>query len=145
MSTSPKEGSPAAIVSFTEKEERVLKLVWQCLKTMPEVDLEKLRVTCGFNTAKNTSNTWGTIKKKLQSMVTAEDDATETSVTKATPTKRKKAAVATDADGEVAATPSKKRKTPTKKKATKAPVEDAVEKEQSEEEGAVKKEAGDDE
>jgi hypothetical protein len=53
---------------FTEKEERVLKAAWFCLKTPPEVDMEKLKVAADFNTLKTASNTWGTIKKKLATL-----------------------------------------------------------------------------
>ena len=56
---------------FTEKEERVLKAAWHCLKAPPEVDLEKLRVAADFNTTKTASNTWGVIKKKLAAMAPA--------------------------------------------------------------------------
>ena len=74
MSTSPtKESSPAKADKpvFTEKEERVLKAAWHCLKAPPEVDLEKLRVAADFNTIKTASNTWGVIKKKLAAMAPA--------------------------------------------------------------------------
>jgi hypothetical protein len=53
---------------FTEKEEGVLKAAWFCLKTPPEVDMEKLKVAADFNTLKTASNTWGTIKKKLATL-----------------------------------------------------------------------------
>lgn len=74
---------------FTEREEALLKIAWNCLKTAPEVcyahamsqevtsltetsqiDYEKFQVAGGFNTMKTTQNTWGKIKKKL---VTAPD------------------------------------------------------------------------
>lgn len=42
----------APTVTFTEKEERVLKVVWQCLKTVPDVDIPKLTKVAGFNTEK---------------------------------------------------------------------------------------------
>jgi hypothetical protein len=47
---------------FTDKEERVLKAASHCLKSPPEIDIEKLRVAADFNTTKTASNTWGTIK-----------------------------------------------------------------------------------
>ena len=75
MSSSPtKDASPAKQATtaekpfFTEKEERVLKAAWHCLKSPPEIDIEKLRVAADFNTTKTASNTWGTIKKKLASL-----------------------------------------------------------------------------
>lgn len=71
MSTSPtKEASPvkADKALFTDKEERVLKAAWHCLKSPPEIDIEKLRVAAEFNTTKTTANTWGVIKKKLASL-----------------------------------------------------------------------------
>lgn len=74
MSTSPtKESSPAKAekVLFTEKEERVLKAAWHCLKSPPEVDIEKLKEAAGFNTTKTASNTWGVIKKKLATLAPA--------------------------------------------------------------------------
>jgi hypothetical protein len=74
MSSSPtKASSPAAKPQqptagdksiFTDKEERVLKAAWLCLKAPPEVDMEKLRVAADFNTL----NTWGLIKKKLATL-----------------------------------------------------------------------------
>jgi hypothetical protein len=77
MSTSPtKESSPSKTdkVVFTEKEERVLKAAWHCLKSPPEVDIEKLRVHADFNTTKTASNTWGVIKMKLASLAPAEGE-----------------------------------------------------------------------
>ena len=74
MSTSPtKESSPAKAdkALFTEKEERVLKAAWSCLKSPPEIDIEKLKDAAGFNTTKTTSNTWGVIKKKLATLAPA--------------------------------------------------------------------------
>ena len=60
---------------FTDKEERVLKAAWSCMKTgPPEIDLEKLTKLGGFNTQKTASNTWGVIKKKLLSMISKEDE-----------------------------------------------------------------------
>ncbi|KAI5193628.1 hypothetical protein E4T39_08864 [Aureobasidium subglaciale] len=54
------------IVTFTDKEELVLKAAWRCLKSgPPEVDMEKLTKAAGFNTLKTAANTWGVIKKKL--------------------------------------------------------------------------------
>lgn len=55
--------------AFTEKEERVLKVAWLCLKSgPPEVDIAKLVELGGFNTAKTAANTWGVIKKKLMTL-----------------------------------------------------------------------------
>ncbi|KAK1058829.1 hypothetical protein LTR33_013291 [Friedmanniomyces endolithicus] len=84
-----RDGSPASEVKssaakspekpvFTEKEERVLKVAWQCLKSgPPDVDVEKLAKAGGFNTTKTASNTWGTIKKKLLAMAPPETDEGE--------------------------------------------------------------------
>jgi hypothetical protein len=71
MSSSPnKESSPSKADKslFTEKEEKVLKAAWHCLKSPPEIDIEKLRVAAEFNTTKTASNTWGVIKKKLATL-----------------------------------------------------------------------------
>ena len=71
MSTSPtKEASPSKTEKsiFTEKEERTLKAAWHCLKTPPEIDIEKLKVAADFNTTKTAQNTWGVIKKKLATL-----------------------------------------------------------------------------
>jgi hypothetical protein len=81
-STPTKQPHPQASTEkslFTEKEERVLKAAWLCLKTPPEIDMEKLRVAADFNTLKTASNTWGMIKKKLATLAPlaaegAEDD-----------------------------------------------------------------------
>lgn len=77
MSAQDTSSSAAAKPSFTEKEERILKLAWQCLKSPPEIDIEKLREVGEFNTTKTASNTWGLIKKKLASIAPmAEGDGT---------------------------------------------------------------------
>lgn len=71
MSLSPtKEASPtkADKPTFTEKEERVLKAAWSCLKSPPEIDMEKLVIAAEFNTTKTAQNTWGVIKKKLKDL-----------------------------------------------------------------------------
>jgi hypothetical protein len=74
MSSPVKDTSPTKQVAaaekslFTEKEERVLKAAWLCLKTPPEIDIEKLKVAGDFNTVKTASNTWGMIKKKLATL-----------------------------------------------------------------------------
>lgn len=69
-STPPTTQAPKP--TFTEKELRVLQHAWSCLKSPPEIDLEKLRVAAGFNTPKTASNTWGVIKKKLAAMAAGE-------------------------------------------------------------------------
>lgn len=68
MSSPPSTPTPTPTSTkptFTDKELRVLQHAWSCLKSAPEIDLEKLRVAAGFNTAKTASNTWGVIKKKI--------------------------------------------------------------------------------
>ncbi|KAF4547941.1 Hypothetical protein D9617_33g038050 [Elsinoe fawcettii] len=118
--------SPGAAVEvkFTEKEERVLKVVWQCMKTVPEVDMKKLADAAGFNTEKTCSNTWGVIKKKLAQI------AEQNGVAVATPQKGKKGATpkkrGNGEDGE-GGSPPKKRKTPAKKSKAKTEDEDAAE------------------
>ncbi|KAI7532687.1 hypothetical protein KC331_g13459 [Hortaea werneckii] len=120
-----------AVPTFTEKEERVMKIAWTCLKSgPPDVDIAKLTKAAGFNTSKTAANTWGAIKKKLLSMAgdgeegAEAQDAPKTPKARATPKKRGKKA---DADGEADAeagagagaedgSPKKKqRKTPVKK------------------------------
>lgn len=57
------------VPTFTEKEDRVMKIAWTCLKSgPPDVDIAKLTKAAGFNTSKTAANTWGVIKKKLLSM-----------------------------------------------------------------------------
>jgi hypothetical protein len=78
MSSSPPKAASPEKPFFTEKEERVLKAAWHCLKSPPEIDIEKLVVAADFKTTKTASNTWGTIKKKLASLappVVVEGDA----------------------------------------------------------------------
>ncbi|KAK6437896.1 hypothetical protein LTR95_005902 [Oleoguttula sp. CCFEE 5521] len=97
--------SAAAKPLFTDKEEKVLKVAWSCLKSgPPDVDIEKLQKAAGFNTSKTTSNTWATIKKKL---ATLSPDGDSPSTPKKTPTSTKKrgkkvsaANVDADAEGE---------------------------------------------
>ncbi|KAK0247180.1 hypothetical protein B0A54_17669 [Friedmanniomyces endolithicus] len=139
-------GSPASEVKssaakspekpvFTEKEERVLKVAWTCLKSgPPEVDVEKLAKAGGFNTTKTASNTWGTIKKKLMAMAPPAGDEGEgdgagdmgdTAKTptktptkakaKATPKKRGKKTDDGDEEDVEAALEKKPRKSPVKK------------------------------
>ncbi|OQO04545.1 hypothetical protein B0A48_09467 [Cryoendolithus antarcticus] len=80
--------SAAAKPLFTDKEEKVLKVAWSCLKSgPPEVDIEKLQKAAGFNTQKTASNTWATIKKKL---ATFSSDGDSISTPKKTPTSTKK-------------------------------------------------------
>ncbi|GAB7334705.1 hypothetical protein MBLNU13_g06645t1 [Cladosporium sp. NU13] len=135
MSASPtKESSPSKADKpvFTEKEERVLKAAWHCLRAPPEVDLEKLKVAADFNTTKTASNTWGVIKKKLAAMAPAGAEgeggdsplATPKSRDKPTPKKRGKKATVEDAVDDEGKTPTKKRKTPKKK--TKAAGDDEL-------------------
>lgn len=90
------QGVPATSseVKFTEKEERVLKAVWACMKTLPEVsrasipapryriltlrqvDMAKLSHAAGFQTLKTCQNTWGQIKKKLMAQAVANGKST---------------------------------------------------------------------
>ncbi|GAB1743230.1 hypothetical protein NU219Hw_g9083t1 [Hortaea werneckii] len=131
------------VPTFTEKEERVMKIAWTCLKSgPPDVDIAKLTKAAGFNTSKTAANTWGTIKKKLLSMAgdgeegVEVQDAPKTPKAKATPKKRgKKADADGEDDGEEGAaaaqdgSPKKKqRKTPVKKgkKAEQAAEEEAA-------------------
>ncbi|KAK5107267.1 hypothetical protein LTR62_001583 [Meristemomyces frigidus] len=122
---------------FTEKEERVMRVAWSCLKSgPPEIDMAKLQRVAGFNTVKTTANTWGTIKKKLAQLAppTNDDGGEGSNVTapstpktpKAKTTPKKRAAKTDGDDDEVADNESpKKRKTPAKKTPKKAdtPVE----------------------
>ncbi|RMY08903.1 hypothetical protein D0868_04546 [Hortaea werneckii] len=63
------EKKDTTVPTFTEKEERVMKIAWTCLKSgPPDVDIAKLTKAAGFNTSKTAANTWGAIKKKLLSM-----------------------------------------------------------------------------
>lgn len=75
MSASPtKDPSPTKTDKsvFTEKEEKVLKAAWTCLKVPPEIDIDKLKIAADFNTVKTASNTWGVIKKKLAALAPPE-------------------------------------------------------------------------
>ncbi|KAI6789953.1 hypothetical protein KC361_g8213 [Hortaea werneckii] len=130
------------VPTFTEKEDRLMKIAWTCLKSgFPDVDIAKLTKAGGFNTTKTAANTWGVIKKKLLSMGgdggegDEGQDAPKTPKAKATPKKRgKKANADGEDDAEAGAgaedgSPKKKqRKTPVKKgkKAEQAAEEDAA-------------------
>jgi hypothetical protein len=51
-------GTATPLPTFTEKEERVLKVAWFCLKSgAPEIDYEKLTKAGGFNTQKVSQTT----------------------------------------------------------------------------------------
>lgn len=85
MSESPNkpEATPGAAEAtpkkelFSEREEKVLKFAWQCLKSgPPDVDIKKLTQVAGFNTEKTASNTWGVIKKKLATLEAVDGDST---------------------------------------------------------------------
>ena len=74
-SKAPEAAKPEVV--FTEKEERVLKVAWSCLKSgPPDIDMNKLQVAGGFNTLKTAANTWGTIKKKLLQLTSASEAST---------------------------------------------------------------------
>ncbi|KAK3673569.1 hypothetical protein LTR78_006473 [Recurvomyces mirabilis] len=113
-------------ITFTDKEERVLKVAWSCLKGgAPEIDIAKLVELGGFNTAKTAANTWGVIKKKLAAIgvANATPKTPKTPKAKATPKKRTKKSEEEGDDDEGAAadeaSPKRKRKTPIKKAAKK--------------------------
>lgn len=73
-----KASDASKTITFTEKEERVLKVAWSCLKSgPPDVDIEKLTKAGGFNTQKTAANTWGVIKKKLLAMAPAAAEGAE--------------------------------------------------------------------
>ncbi|KAF2766743.1 hypothetical protein EJ03DRAFT_329762 [Teratosphaeria nubilosa] len=123
-SAAASDSKPA--IAFTEKEEKVLKVAWSCLKSgPPEIDMKKLAAAAGFNTEKTCSNTWGVIKKKLAQLTPPAEDGEEAGKTptkpKATPKKRSKKAA--DGDDDEAATgesPAKKPRKSPKKKVVKA-------------------------
>ncbi|KAF2719610.1 hypothetical protein K431DRAFT_295910 [Polychaeton citri CBS 116435] len=140
--------TPNQAVNFTEREERILKVAWFCLKSgAPDIDVQKLTRLGEFKTAKTASNTWGVIKKKLNVMApedpegdgngTGDGEAPVISRPKRTPTKtpgRKKPSkrakqAAADQDDEMEeASPAKKaKKSPVKKGSKKAAVKGEAE------------------
>ncbi|KAJ9627204.1 putative tRNA threonylcarbamoyladenosine biosynthesis protein kae1 [Taxawa tesnikishii (nom. ined.)] len=117
---------------FTAKEEAAMKVAWQCLKSVPEIDMEKFKDKAGFNTIKTAQNTWGVIKRKLftnedgnvimpSPAKSANGEPTTPKKTPkkgtATPKKRGKKNDESDSDDDDQPTPAKKkgRKTPSKK------------------------------
>ncbi|PSK56677.1 PWWP domain-containing protein2 [Elsinoe australis] len=116
---------PATEVKFTEKEDRVLKVVFQCMRTVPEVDMKKLTELAGFNTEKTCSNTWGVIKKKLAAIAEQNGGSLATtpkSKKGTTPKKRSKTGEdgEDNGDGDGDSPTKKPRKTPAKKSKVKA-------------------------
>ncbi|KAF1346596.1 hypothetical protein BDV97DRAFT_371175 [Delphinella strobiligena] len=86
---------------LTPREDAVLQHSWQCMTSMPEVNMDKLLEKSDINTMKTLTNTWGVIKKKLrvvweadanpEATVASEGDDAEPDTPKAAP---QKAAVA---------------------------------------------------
>ncbi|EME88039.1 uncharacterized protein MYCFIDRAFT_85937 [Pseudocercospora fijiensis CIRAD86] len=105
--------------AFTEREQKVMALAWQCFAEQPKIDFEKLARLSGYTNVRSASNAWGAIKKKLASQASKfgagdsdvngdnESSATPKTTPKATPKKRGKKAADED-DGEE--TPAKKTK-----------------------------------
>lgn len=63
---------------FTEREEKLLKVAWFCLKSgPPDIDLNKFMKHGEFNTMKTCSNQWGTLKKKIASLAPKDEDGDE--------------------------------------------------------------------
>ncbi|KAI4866470.1 hypothetical protein F4820DRAFT_248529 [Hypoxylon rubiginosum] len=106
-------------VGLTDKEAVVLALAWQCFKTTPEVDIEKLAGLAGYANPRSVSNLLSAIKKKISGFGTNTNanggeglstPAKGVAKAKATPASRKrKVAFKADSDDD-SATP-----TPTKR------------------------------
>ncbi|KAF2140827.1 uncharacterized protein K452DRAFT_298911 [Aplosporella prunicola CBS 121167] len=56
---------PAKASNLSARDLEVTALVWQCFKSDPSVDYEKLAQLANFKNAASASACWGTIKKKL--------------------------------------------------------------------------------
>ncbi|EFQ34821.1 hypothetical protein CGRA01v4_01657 [Colletotrichum graminicola] len=103
MSSNGDSSEAAPKPSLTDRELEILKLAWNCMKAPPEIDCHALATACGMSNHRSASNAWGAIKKKLFINMPAP----------------------VDEDGNLIATPSKrKRATPAKKKAAPAPTAD---------------------
>ncbi|KAF6828492.1 hypothetical protein CPLU01_08474 [Colletotrichum plurivorum] len=89
------EKKPAAASPFTPREVEVMQAAWGCLKTVPDVDYHKLAEAMGVGSHRSAANAWCAVKKKLVALMPA----------------------AADEDGNLIATPKRKRATPAKKKA----------------------------
>ncbi|KAI1765664.1 hypothetical protein GGR53DRAFT_254031 [Hypoxylon sp. FL1150] len=53
---------------FTDKETLVLALSWQCFKTMPDIDVDKLANLAGYANPRSVSNLLSVIKKKIATL-----------------------------------------------------------------------------
>ncbi|OHF00749.1 hypothetical protein CORC01_04066 [Colletotrichum orchidophilum] len=152
MSSAGSSSEAAPKPALTERELEILKNAWGSMKSIPEVDYQKLAAACGMTNPRSASNAWSGIKKKLFADLPA--PVNESSSPASTPAKRKRttpakkkttaaAAAGSDDGDELAAnsdgeatlaveTPKKKRATPAKKRAAVAKV--AVKDEGAEEE-----------
>ncbi|KXT11905.1 hypothetical protein AC579_10492 [Pseudocercospora musae] len=101
--------------AFTDREQKVMALAWQCFAEQPKIDFEKLARLSGYTNVRSASNAWGAIKKKLASQANkagagdadVNGDNESATTPKTTPKKRGKKAADED-DGEQ--TPAKKTK-----------------------------------
>ncbi|KAJ0160004.1 hypothetical protein CTA2_8771, partial [Colletotrichum tanaceti] len=136
MSADSSSPEASAKPALTDREFEILKFAWNCMKTAPELDYQKLAAACGMTNPRSASNAWGAIKKKIFTDVppAVDEDGKPVQTPKrkrATPAKKKAVPAADDgdelanSDGEeklVVETPKKKRNTPAKKKAAAAAV-----------------------
>ncbi|KAJ9142908.1 hypothetical protein NKR23_g6784 [Pleurostoma richardsiae] len=117
---SPTKPAPDEKVKLTDRELEILGKAWSCLKTLPEIDYEKLASELGMSNHRSAANAWGLIKKKLAIVLPTISKANKEPKTPKTASKRKTPAKAADAAGgadddeDAVETPTKKPRGPRK-------------------------------
>ncbi|KAI0121274.1 hypothetical protein BJ170DRAFT_714536 [Xylariales sp. AK1849] len=100
---------------LSDRELKVLAVAWQCLKTDPQVDMQKFFKPAGYGSVQSAQVCWGRLKTKLLAYAADVEGLGPGSKPATTSIKSgRKASVATHADDEVS--PAKKVKTAPERK-----------------------------
>ncbi|KAI6086443.1 hypothetical protein F4821DRAFT_238267 [Hypoxylon rubiginosum] len=147
MAPTEKTDKADKATAFSDKETLVLALSWQCFKTQPDIDVDKLAALAGYSNPRSVQNLLSVIRKKIANLAPNSGanggDAPTAPVgkkTKATPRKRKPASDGDD--GGDAPTPPKRVRA--KKAVLPKPVDDG-EDDSEPDKKALKKDEGADE
>ncbi|KAI1127230.1 hypothetical protein F5Y10DRAFT_266303 [Nemania abortiva] len=149
---------------LTLKEKAILGLAWKCFQSEPKIDWDKLASLGGYTNPRSAQNLLSVAKKKLNASIDATDAAEDNGNENGndndngnvaspktprgkklatTPRGKKRAAETEGDDGDVARTPKRAKKTPTKRTPKPVQHEDQDEDEIKEEINAEDNEAGD--
>ncbi|KAF1827152.1 uncharacterized protein K489DRAFT_366340 [Dissoconium aciculare CBS 342.82] len=95
-------------VAFTEREQKIMAMAWQCFEEQPKVDFTKLAGLVGMTNEGSARNAWAAIRKKLaQQAADAGDGNASKSIVNVTPRKKRGP---NNKAGEEEGSPSKKSK-----------------------------------